>query len=266
MPWGWAGSPRSPRRLRATTRSGRTRPPRWPRCSSSTGTRRRSSASATRCRCGRRARWARSRSGRPARASSTSTGSSAGRPTSGRRRSTRTRCRSSPTAPPEEGYHFTEDMTDRAIDWIRQQKALMPDKPFFAYFAPGATHAPHHVPKEWADKYKGRFDQGWDRLREETLARQKELGVIPADAELTARPAEIPGLGRHARRPQAGAGAADGGVRRVLGAHRPPRRPADRRPRRSRDPRRHTRLLHHRGQRCLAPRAPPTAASTSSSY
>ena len=97
-----------------------------------------------------------------------------------------------PDRTPEEGYHFTEDMTDRAIEWIRQQKALMPDKPFFTYFAPGATHAPHHVPKEWADKYKGKFDQGWDRLREETFARQKELGVIPADAELTARPAEIP--------------------------------------------------------------------------
>ena len=83
---------------------------------------------------------------------------------------------------PEEGYHFTEDMTDQAIDWIRQQKALMPDKPFFVYYAPGATHAPHHVPKEWADKYKGKFDQGWDKLREETFARQKKLGVIPQDA------------------------------------------------------------------------------------
>ena len=92
----------------------------------------------------------------------------------------------------EEGYHFTEDMTDRSIDWVRQQKALMPDKPFFMYFAPGATHAPHHVPKEWADKYAGKFDQGWDRLREESFARQKELGVIPQDAELTMRPAEIP--------------------------------------------------------------------------
>ncbi len=68
----------------------------------------------------------------------------------------------------------------------------MPDKPFFMYFAPGATHAPHHVPKEWADKYKGKFDKGWDRLREEIFARQKELGVIPKDAELTRRPAEIP--------------------------------------------------------------------------
>ena len=93
----------------------------------------------------------------------------------------------------EEGYHFTEDMTDRAIDWIRQQKALMADKPFFIYYAPGATHAPHHVPPEWSAKYKGKFDQGWDALREETYARQKDLGVIPDDAELTARPAEIPG-------------------------------------------------------------------------
>jgi arylsulfatase A-like enzyme len=97
-----------------------------------------------------------------------------------------------PDRTPEEGYHFTEDMTDHAIDWVRQQKALMPDKPFFVYFAPGATHAPHHVPIEWSDKYKGAFDDGWDALRERTLARQKELGVIPADAELTARPVEIP--------------------------------------------------------------------------
>ena len=74
-----------------------------------------------------------------------------------------------PDRTPEEGYHFTEDMTDRAIDWIRQQKALMPDKPFFIYFAPGATHAPHHVPTEWSDKYKGKFDEGWDALRERDL-------------------------------------------------------------------------------------------------
>jgi arylsulfatase len=97
-----------------------------------------------------------------------------------------------PERTPEEGYHFTEDMTDHAIDWVRQQKALMPDKPFFMYYAPGATHAPHHVPTDWSDRYKGRFDDGWDRLREEIFARQKDLGVIPPDAELTARPAEIP--------------------------------------------------------------------------
>ncbi|MGL6278879.1 MAG: arylsulfatase, partial [Gaiella sp.] len=92
----------------------------------------------------------------------------------------------------EEGYHFTEDMTDRAIAWLRQLNALMPDKPFFLYFAPGATHAPHHVPVEWADRYKGRFDEGWDALRAEIFARQKELGVIPQDAELTPRHDGIP--------------------------------------------------------------------------
>ena len=97
-----------------------------------------------------------------------------------------------PEKTPEEGYHFTEDMTNKAIKWTRQQKALMPDKPFFMYFAPGACHAPHHVPKDWIDKYKGKFDQGWDKLREEIFARQKKLGVIPADAVLTARPDEIP--------------------------------------------------------------------------
>jgi arylsulfatase A-like enzyme len=97
-----------------------------------------------------------------------------------------------PPATPEEGYHLTEDLADRAVSWVRQQKALMPDKPFFVYFAPGATHAPHHVPKEWADKYRGQFDDGWDMQRERTFARQKELGVAPADAELTARHAEIP--------------------------------------------------------------------------
>jgi arylsulfatase A-like enzyme len=93
---------------------------------------------------------------------------------------------------PEEGYHLVDDMTDKATKWIAQQKTLTPDKPFFVYFAPGATHAPHHVPKEWADKYKGKFDQGWDELREETFARQKKLGVIPPDCELTARHKEIP--------------------------------------------------------------------------
>jgi arylsulfatase A-like enzyme len=97
-----------------------------------------------------------------------------------------------PDRTPEQGYHFTEDMADKAITWIRQQKSLMPDKPFFAYFAPGATHAPHHVPEEWSAKYKGRFDAGWDGLRTEILARQKELGVVPPDTELSARHDEIP--------------------------------------------------------------------------
>jgi arylsulfatase A-like enzyme len=93
---------------------------------------------------------------------------------------------------PAQGYHFTTDITNDAIHWIHQHEAIVPDKPFFIYFAPGATHAPLHVPKEWIVKYKGKFDQGWDKLREETFARQKKLGVIPAEAELTPRPAEFP--------------------------------------------------------------------------
>ena len=97
-----------------------------------------------------------------------------------------------PPGTPEDGYYFNDDLSDRAIAWVRQQKSLMPDKPFFAYFAPGATHAPHHVPKEWADKYAGRFDAGWDELRKETFQRQKALGVVPEDSELTERSPGIP--------------------------------------------------------------------------
>src|SRR5438874_180710 len=92
---------------------------------------------------------------------------------------------------PEQGYHLMEDLADRAIGWIRQQKAIAPDKPFFVYFAPGATHAPHHVPKEWVAKYKGKFDQGWDKIREETLARQIALGVVPKGTKLAPKPEAI---------------------------------------------------------------------------
>ncbi|MBX9622816.1 MAG: arylsulfatase [Gemmataceae bacterium] len=84
-------------------------------------------------------------------------------------------------------YNFDYDMADQAINWIGMQKAVAPDKPFFCYYSPGATHAPHHPKKEWVDKYKGKFDQGWDKVREETFERQKKLGVIPADAKLTPR-------------------------------------------------------------------------------
>jgi arylsulfatase A-like enzyme len=94
-----------------------------------------------------------------------------------------------PPADPE--YHFTVDMTNQAIAWVEFQHSLSPDKPFFMYYAPGATHAPHHVPKEWRDKFKGKFDQGWDKLREETLARQIELGVVPAGTKLAPKPVDI---------------------------------------------------------------------------
>jgi arylsulfatase A-like enzyme len=93
--------------------------------------------------------------------------------------------------PRDPNYHFTTDMTNQAVAWVRYQQALTPDKPFFVYYAPGATHAPHHVPKEWADKYKGRFDQGWDKLREATLQRQIDLGVVPAGTKLAGKPEAI---------------------------------------------------------------------------
>jgi arylsulfatase A-like enzyme len=94
--------------------------------------------------------------------------------------------------PHDPNYHFTTDMTNQAIAWMRFQQALTPDKPFYTYFATGATHAPHHAPKEYIAKYKGKFDQGWDKLREETFARQLKLGVVPPGTKLTPRPAEIP--------------------------------------------------------------------------
>ncbi|MFN9564622.1 MAG: arylsulfatase [Pirellulaceae bacterium] len=91
----------------------------------------------------------------------------------------------------EEDYHFTTDMTNRAIAWMRSQQSLTPDKPFFMYFATGGTHAPHHAPKAWIEKYKGKFDMGWDKLREQTLARQIELGVVPKGTKLAAKPEAI---------------------------------------------------------------------------
>jgi arylsulfatase A-like enzyme len=93
--------------------------------------------------------------------------------------------------PNDPNYNFMTDMTDKAIAWVQGQKSLTPDKPFFVYFAPGATHAPHHVPKKWIAKYKGKFDQGWDKVREETLARQIKLGVVPAGTKLAPKPEAI---------------------------------------------------------------------------
>lgn len=92
----------------------------------------------------------------------------------------------------DSNYHLTTDMANKTIEWLGIQNTFTPDKPFFVYFAPGATHAPHHAPKEWADKYKGKFDKGWDYLRQETFERQKQLGIIPADSKISERPKEIP--------------------------------------------------------------------------
>ena len=93
--------------------------------------------------------------------------------------------------PNDPNYHFMTDMTDKAVAWIEYQKAITPDKPFFVYFAPGAVHAPHHVPKEWIAKWQGKFDQGWDKLREETLARQLQMGIVPPGTKLAQKPAAI---------------------------------------------------------------------------
>jgi arylsulfatase len=93
--------------------------------------------------------------------------------------------------PKRAGYHFTEDMTDQAINWIKAQQSLTPDKPFFAYFATGAVHAPHHVPKEWIEKFHGQFDEGWDQVRETTFERQKEMRIIPADTQLPPMPKDL---------------------------------------------------------------------------
>jgi len=90
-------------------------------------------------------------------------------------------------------YHLTEDLADRAIGWLRRQRAQAPDQPFFMYWAPGGVHGPHQVSNQWADKYKGKFDDGWDKYRERVYARQKELGYLPADAKLTSRPDSMPG-------------------------------------------------------------------------
>ena len=93
--------------------------------------------------------------------------------------------------PKMKDYHFTVDMTNQAINWVKAQQSMTPDKPFFVYYATGAVHAPHHVPREWADKYKGQFDRGWDQVRVDTLERQKKLGVVPANTRLAERPADI---------------------------------------------------------------------------
>ena len=98
----------------------------------------------------------------------------------------------SPPKTPEEGYHLSEDLADDAIGWLNRQRAFQPDKPFFMYWASGAIHGPHHVAKEWADKYKGKFDDGWDAYRERAFKRAKEKGWIPAEAQLTPRHETMP--------------------------------------------------------------------------
>ena len=136
-----------------------------------------------------------------------------------------------------EGYHFTEDMTDRSIEWIRQQKALMPDKPFFVYWAPGATHAPHHVTPEWSAQVQGRIRRRLGRPARANARSPEGARRDPARRRADGTARRDPGVGRHARRSQAGARPPDGGLRRVPRAHRLPCRSPDRCPRRARHPR-----------------------------
>jgi hypothetical protein len=151
--------------------------------------------------------------------------------------------------PTEKHFYLTTAMADRAIAWLRAQRSQSPDRPFFIYFATGASHAPHHVPPEWSKKYQGKFDQGWDKLREETFARQKKLGVIPADAKADAAPRHPPRVGLPRRRRAHALRAPDGGLRRFPGGDGPRDRARDRGDRRPRPPRRHARRLRVRRQR-----------------
>ena len=187
-----------------------------------------SSASTTRCRCGSRARPGRSITGRRSAASTSSTASSAARPTSGRRRSS-TACGF--IEPPTDAELPPDDRPGRQGDRLdpASRRRSTPDKPFFIYFAPGATHAPHHVPKDWIAKYKGQFDQGWDKLREETLRPPEGAGRRPRRRRADAAARGHPGLGRLiadersvlARLMEVYAG--------FLRVRRPPDRPRDRR-------------------------------------
>ena len=132
--------------------------------------------------------------------------------------------------------HFDELMADKAIDWIRLQNAMAPDKPFFVYYTTGTAHAPHHAPKDWIAKFKGQFDQGWDKVREETLARQIAMGIVPEGTKLTPRPTEIPAWDSLERRSEAALCAHDGDLRRPpwptrttrsAGSSTPSRQPAN---------------------------------------
>ena len=164
---------------------------------------------------------------------------------------------------PEDGYHLSEDLVDKAIAWVENQQAITPDRPFFTYVALGATHAPFHVAPEWRDKYAGRFDAGWDAQREQTLARQKELGIVPESAELAPVGRGRAALGRARRDRAAGRRPLHGDLRRLRRARRRPGRPARRRARRAGRPRRHAVLLPARRQRRLRARAGRAAPSAS---
>ena len=145
-----------------------------------------------------------------------------------------------PVEPPHDPkYHLTQDMADKALTWISQHQALAPDKPFLMYWAPGAAHGPHQIFREWADKYKGKFDDGWDAYRERVFARQKQLGWIPAGRQ-THAPRGLHGLvGQHPRGAKTVPASPDGSVRRLRRTYRRAGRAPDRRAGTARPARQH---------------------------
>ena len=152
-------------------------------------------------------------------------------------------------APHKEGYHFTNDMTDKAVTWLRNHNAITPDQPFFMYWAPGASHGPHHIFKEWADKYKGKFDKGWDVMRTEIFARAEGARLDSRRHEAHAASGHAGRLGEHPGGREAVSAALDGGVRRLHRAGRYPGRETDRRARAPRPARQHDRALRVGRQR-----------------
>ncbi len=155
-------------------------------------------------------------------ASTATTGSSTARRTSGRRTSCATRTTSSRRATPADGYHLDADLADNAIAYLRELRISHPDRPFLLWYASAAPHAPHQAPPEWIDRFRGQFDDGWDAWREATLARQIELGIVPAGTRAVGAPAVDRGMVRRStRRPPSSLRADDGGVRGVHRARRP---------------------------------------------
>ncbi len=172
------------------------------------------------------------RRGRSGGASTAGTGSTAARPTSSSRRSTTTTTRCGRPGRSEEGYHLSEDLADRAIEFVGDLRAVDADRPFFLYLATGACHSPHQAPAEWIDRYRGRFDGGWDAWREATHARQLALGVMPTGTRLSPRPPWVPAWDDLGDRDPGGGRPVHGVLRRLPLARRRPDRPGARLPRR----------------------------------
>ena len=171
------------------------------------------------------------------------------------------------------GYNLTTDMADEAIEHMRQLNAATPDQPFFVYYVPGGSHSPHQPTKEWIDKFKGKFDMGWNAMREQIFANQKRLGVIPANTQLTPWPDDAAEMGFAVGGREEALRPAGGGVRRLYGLHRPRDRPRDPGSRGHGQARQHADHLHRRRQRHESRRhaararptsTPPTTASWTS--